>query len=376
MSSTTSPSFIPVIIEKDDFDSLFGTLTKAGYKLYGPTRRGNAIVLDRITAAADLPIGWNDRQDSGLYRLEENKKPTFFNYVVGPQSWKKYLHPAVSVPVEAARKSDRFVIKTADGKPEKRAFIGVRPCELQAIAIHDKILRDGPFPDDGYVQRRDHTFIVAVNCVSTGGTCFCTSMGTGPAASRGYDLVLTELALTTDHYFVALAGSEAGQKILDSVPHGATDQARLQAAEKALEKAAFRMGRKLLTNNLSETLERNFDHGHWEKVAERCLSCGNCTSVCPTCFCTNYQEETSLTGDTARRVRLWDSCFSMDFSYIHGGSIRQSGASRYRQWLMHKLAYWPKQFGAFGCVGCGRCITWCPVGIDITEEARTIQESA
>jgi sulfhydrogenase subunit beta (sulfur reductase) len=108
-------------------------------------------------------------------------------------------------------------------------------------------------------------------------------------------------------------------------------------------------------------------------VASRCLGCANCTLACPTCFCASVSDTTDLEGETAARVRRWDSCFTLDHSYIHGGSVRASLRARYRQWLTHKLASWIDQFGVSGCVGCGRCITWCPVGIDITEEVAAIR---
>ena len=108
-------------------------------------------------------------------------------------------------------------------------------------------------------------------------------------------------------------------------------------------------------------------------MAERCLACGSCTSVCPTCFCVTTEDFTDLAAGLSRRVRRWDSCFSVDFTYIHGGNVRTSIAARYRQWLTHKLGSWHEQFGTPGCVGCGRCITWCPAGIDITEEAGVLR---
>ena len=132
--------------------------------------------------------------------------------------------------------------------------------------------------------------------------------------------------------------------------------------------------RNIDTTGIKELLYQNFEHPRWDNVAGRCLTCANCTMVCPTCFCTTVEDVTDVTGDHAERWRRWDSCFTQSFSYIHGGSVRTSAKSRYRQWMTHKLASWIDQFGSSGCVGCGRCITWCPVGIDITEEVRAIRE--
>jgi ferredoxin len=123
-------------------------------------------------------------------------------------------------------------------------------------------------------------------------------------------------------------------------------------------------------------LKANLEHPRWTEVAKRCLACTNCTLVCPTCFCSTVEDVTDLGGDQIGRERRWDSCFTLEFSYIHGGSVRRDGASRYRQWLTHKLAHWHDQFGSSGCVGCGRCISWCPVGIDITEEVAAIAAGA
>ena len=136
------------------------------------------------------------------------------------------------------------------------------------------------------------------------------------------------------------------------------------------------MGRELDTTDIRELLYRNYEHPRWDEVAERCLACGNCTMVCPTCFCTTVEDVTDLAGEHVERHQRWDSCFTIDYSHIHGGAVRGSTRSRYRQWMTHKLATWIDQFGSSGCVGCGRCITWCPVGIDITEEARAIRERA
>jgi Fe-S-cluster-containing hydrogenase component 2 len=133
------------------------------------------------------------------------------------------------------------------------------------------------------------------------------------------------------------------------------------------------MGRELDTDGIKELLYANYDHPRWDQVADRCISCGNCTMVCPTCFCTTVEDTTDLEGEHVERRQLWDSCFTIDYSHIHGGAVRTSTRSRYRQWMTHKLATWWDQFDSSGCVGCGRCITWCPVGIDLTEEALAIR---
>jgi ferredoxin len=199
-------------------------------------------------------------------------------------------------------------------------------------------------------------------------------MGTGPGGGPGYDLALTEL-LGEDHRFLARPGTERGADVLARLRTRPAEEREVRAGEIVVEQAVAHMGRVLDTTDIRTLLLDNAEHPRWDDVAERCLSCGNCTMVCPTCFCTSAEEHTSLTGDRAERWRTWDSCFTSDFSHLHGGSVRASPRSRYRQWMTHKLASWIDQFGTSGCVGCGRCLTWCPVGIDITEEVAAIRAS-
>lgn len=365
----------PVILERAAFQSFLDVLHSRGYVTIGPTIRGDAVVYDEIAAVDDLPVGWMDRQDKGKYRLARHKKKMLFACTVGPHTWKRFLYPVEKTVYEARRDGKKIALHQVDEDIPGQAFIGVKSCELHAIAIQDKILTGGPYVDPSYQRRRDKTFIVAVNCVRAGGNCFCVSMNTGPRAVSGYDLALTEIVDDERHYFVVEIGSEKGADVIRGVPCTDAGQADIDAADKAVANAASRMGRELDTAELPELLARNFDNPQWDIVGERCLSCGNCTLVCPTCFCTTTADMTDLSGDAMQRIRRWDTCFSVEFSYIHGGSIRNSPMSRYRQWMMHKLSYWHDQFGTSGCVGCGRCITWCPVGIDITEEARTIRKS-
>lgn len=365
----------PRIIERNSLQALFDVLTRRGHRLIGPRVRSGAVVYDEIQQVSDLPVGWIDHQSGGTYRLEKTEGPGCFRYTVAPQSWKQYLHLPKASLWEATPEDGGFRIVQDTSKPPKRALIGVRACELAAIAIQDKIFLQGPYVDEVYRRQRENLFVVAVNCTRVGGTCFCASMGTGPKATSGYDLALTELVTDDRHIFLAEACSKAGSEVLNEVATEEAGDDEIAQATAAIENAATHMGRELDTDGLKERLYRVVEHPHWAEIAERCLTCGNCTMVCPTCFCTTIEDSTTLGGEKAERIRRWDSCFTVDFSYIYGGSIRPSASARYRQWMTHKLASWVDQFGTFGCVGCGRCITWCPVGIDITEEAKVFAKS-
>lgn len=375
MSTESSRVDNAVVLECRHLDQLFQALADRGYQLLGPTVREGAIVYDRLTSVSELPAGWADEQDGGSYRLKPRRDNALFGYAAGPHSWKTYVDPPIQRLWQATRHPDGFQILPDTQKAPKYAFIGVRPCELHAMAIQDKVFLGGQYVDPNYKPARENLFIVAVNCGQAGGTCFCTSMGTGPKAAFGYDLVLTEVLQPDRHYFLAEAGTESGAEVLSAIPHQAATEAEQQAAERIVAETARHMGRRINTQGIKELLYRNYDHPRWDHVAARCLTCANCTMVCPTCFCTTVEDVTDLTGEHAERWRKWDSCFTMDFSYIHGGSLRATPKSRYRQWMTHKLATWIDQFGVSGCVGCGRCITWCPAAIDITEEVRAIRES-
>ncbi len=358
-----------VSIPKEDLQGIFDALRGMGYTLVGPTLGEGAIIYDEIEGVDDLPIGWGDEQEAGTYRLRRRDDGAYFGYVVGPHSWKKYLYPPVMTLFSVERRNGTFKVAAPSEETPRYAFIGVRACELQAIAVQDRVFLGGPYQEPHYKACRQGAFILAVNCTEPGGTCFCASMRTGPRVGPGFDLALTEL----EEVFLVEVGSEVGRQVLAGLDWRPAGAFELQAARQAMAEAEQRMGRRMETSDLPNLLYQNLEHPRWDEVAQRCLSCTNCTQVCPTCFCSDVVEVSDLTGQKTGRVRVWDSCFSLEFSHVHGGNIRPATRSRYRQWLTHKLASWIDQFGVSGCVGCGRCITWCPVGIDITEEVNAIR---
>ena len=373
-----------VWLAKSGLQSLIDALTATGHRVFGPQVADGAVVLRELADAAQLPHGWLDEQDGGTYRLAYDPTAGTFDHVVGPHSLKNFLFP----PRETIQRFDRVdgswqeLPVPHDDRP--LAVIGVRGCDLAALAVQDAVFIRDDWCDPGYAARRRSLFIVAVNCRRAVATCFCHSMGTGPAVTAGFDLALTEFA---DRFAVEI-GTDAGREILAAVGkletltsctsaevdmiRGVPRDLRDRMQDRTPTAGSPRP-RSLDTDGIRDLLFANLEHPRWQQVADRCLSCTNCTLVCPTCFCHSVEEVADLSGDHVARDRRWASCFTLDHGRVHGGNARPTTASRYRQWLTHKLAGWIDQFGTSGCTGCGRCITWCPVGIDLTEEVAAIR---
>jgi sulfhydrogenase subunit beta (sulfur reductase) len=370
------------LIDVGGLQALIDRLRHLGYDVVGPTVRQGAVVQAQITGVDDLPRGWGDEQDAGTYRLRRRDDDLFFGFASGAQSAKPVFFPTDTLLWRGERRDgeafgvDRAGTGSEEGAP--LALLGVRSCDLCAVGIQDTVLTGRAFTDTHYAGRRAGSFIVAVSCSDPGGTCFCVSMDTGPRPRQGrgaaFDLSLTELLDDRGHHFLVEVGTDRGAEVLAGLPGQEATEEDTAAADEVEETAKGRMGRELDTVGLKELLYASVDSPQWDDVASRCLACTNCTMVCPTCFCTSVEDVSDLSGDRADRHRVWDSCFNADFSYIHGGTVRESTRSRYRQWMTHKLASWVDQFGTSGCVGCGRCITWCPAAIDITAEARAIRD--
>lgn len=363
-TASADPQFLP----KAALQTVIETLRKTGHTVIGPTVDQEAIVYQELHDITQLPVGWTDEQAPGHYRLRPRDDQAWFGYAVGPHSWKRYLFPPSLVVSSAEHNAGNWTFQTPELPTTRYAFLGVRACELAALRVQDRVFAGQAYQDPYYQAVRSHALLIAVNCTQAAATCFCTSMDTGPRCTVGFDLALTEL----DDGFVVEIGTERGAEILAAVETRLATSADLERAQTRRQQAVDQITRTLETTELRDRFFANLQHPRWEELGERCLSCTNCTMVCPTCFCHSVVEVRDLNQDRVDRERRWDSCFTPDFSHMSGGPVRNTTAARYRQWLTHKLASWHDQFDTSGCVGCGRCITWCPVGIDLTEETAII----
>lgn len=357
-----------------DLDRLIDHLRRQGFTVFGPRLSGGSVAYDEITRTADLPVGWEDEQSPAHHRLQPNRRGTVFGVLHGSQSVKQFMFPPTRTLWRGERKGGTFRLEPVVQR-QKRAILGLRPCDLAAVLVQDRVFLGGAYKDPFYEMAREDSFLIVAQCTRAASTCFCTSMKTGPRAVDGFDLALTELHDLDGHRFVVEVGSDAGEAVVQALELLPANQKDLDACEFCTREAERQITRQLETKGLPELLYRNAEHPRWQDVGTRCFACTNCTQVCPTCFCHTTEDLCDLSGDQVQRTRVWDSCFTEEFSYIHGGSVRQSVASRYRQWMTHKLAAWHEQFGTSGCVGCGRCITWCPAGIDLTEEAAALRQT-
>lgn len=350
---------------------LIAWLRQSGRDVIAPTVVDGAIVYGSIESDTELPIGIKDVQEPGKYRLEPRNDAAVFGHAVGPHSFKKLFLPAGERLYTVRREGGRLRFVPEPVRPRKLALLGARGCDLAALGVHDRVLGG----DARYVERRSDVLIIAVNCGYAAASCFCTSMGTGPRANGSWDVALTEL-LDGEHRFLVEVQSEAGGALVAALSLEPATDGDWQAAGDVVQRTAASITRRLDTDGIHELLQESSESPRWDDVAARCLACTNCTMVCPTCFCSSVEDRVDVVDGSAEHERRWDSCFTQDFSHLHGGPVRASVKARYRQWLTHKLSTWFDQFGESGCVGCGRCITWCPVGIDLTEEVPAIRQLA
>lgn len=363
---------ISYFLPHKELQKLIIALEKAGFSCVGPQVRDGAIVYDVLNHVDQLPWGIRDHQSPGSYQLENISEQKAFAFSNGPQAIKPILFKPQEPVWKVVRNSEgKLIFQPHHPNEQPVAIIGARSCDLVAMSIQDKVFIENKYIDERYNKRRETLFVVAVNCTYSSDNCFCVSAGTGPEVQNPFDILMTEI----DDGFVVQIGSKGGQAIIDNMNLQTTHISQCAIAKKNVDLAGAMQTKRIPLDNsrgLRDLLFANLDHPRWEEVAERCLACGNCTSVCPTCFCHSEGDHPSLDGSTSEHQREWDSCFTTGHSDLNGKILRDDIRKQYRQWLTHKVGSWFDQFDTSGCVGCGRCLTWCPVGIDITEELAVI----
>lgn len=364
------------VLPASGLDPLFDALHAEGWPVLGPTVRDGVITIGPLARSDDLPRGWGDEQDAGSYRLVRRDDDAWFGYAAPAGTWKRHLFPPRSVLWRARVVRDNPVIEEVVDRPGRRALLGIRGCDLAAVAVQDRVLLHGAHPDPVYAARRADLLLIGVACGTPASTCFCPSMGTGPGVGDGADIAITELdpGEPERHRLLVEARTDAGRAVVARLAGRAPDASDEAAAADVVRGAEQRITRRIDAERVPAALRAGAEHPRWDDVASRCLSCGSCTMVCPTCFCTDVRDEPSVLVGVDERARVWASCFELGHSYLHGGAVRPSPRARYRQWATHKFSTWWDQFGTSGCVGCGRCIAWCPVGIDVTEEITAVTE--
>jgi sulfhydrogenase subunit beta (sulfur reductase) len=369
-----SPRFLPAA----RLDELVGALRADGRLVVGPVGEDGALKMAEIEHAGELPFGWTVRTAPGLVRLEQRpaSAPGADRAFDNGPAWsgiKPWTFPSRVDALSLETRSDGSLavrVEAPAGQPT--AVIGARACDVAALAVHDRVLAGGPAVDPDYAARRGDLLLIAVECALATSTCFCASMGTGPEVTSGADVVLSEI----DGGFVARADTPAGAGLLDRLALEPAAGAQTARATEQVAATRASLGLGVDTEGLHDRLLANMDSPRWAEIAERCLACANCTLVCPTCFCTGIHVGSDIDGRESTATRAWDSCFTAAFAQVVGGSFRPEHRDRYRQWLTHKFGTWWDQFGSSGCVGCGRCVAWCPVGIDVREELAIIAGQA
>lgn len=351
-------------LAKDNLQGLFDALTAQGFKCIGPQVRDASIVYAALDDIKKLPWGVKDEHQLGECQLIKGDPQFAFAWTNGLSSIKTFLFKPQETVWRVQRDESGHLKFEPVVEVEPLALIGVRPCDVAAMSIQDKVFLDGKYVDDRYQARRKALFTVVMNCSSSSANCFCVSAGYSPKADKGFDLGMTELV----DGFVLEAGSASGIKIIEQLCLPSATDVQIEQAQSAINHAK-EMQQRTIPNQqiLAKQKMRDNDDPAWDDVAKQCISCGSCTQVCPTCFCHREMDLPLMEGEGNEHIRSWDSCFSDEHGYTQGHSFRQDTKSHYQQWLNHKFIYWQEQFGSSGCVGCGRCMTWCPAKIDITE---------
>lgn len=340
--------------DMESLEKLILALKSRGLAVLAYKLQGDLPVFGEVGSLRDILVEYSDLQSPGSYKLVKDMRGFFRHSQYSP---KYFLHPPIQDVYEV---SDDFNIAQTRTNPVPTALFGIKPCDLAAIEVLDKILEC----DDVYQARRSSiAYIIVEECVEPGGTCFCGSVGAGPSVTKGYDVAYTRL----DDKVLFKVGSSKGMELIEKLGLAKAPEKLLRKYEELLVDAKRKASRLPPLETIAKALEDVAPaEEFWRYVSARCVGCTNCNMVCPTCFCTEFVDYANLTGN-ARRERQWFGCLSYTYGQVAGQHFRPELLMRYRHFVLHKFVFYQKQIGLPGCVGCGRCITWCPMGIDLRE---------
>ncbi len=322
------------------------------YQVFAPAKEEESLVLKEMQAEGDIDL------DIGVGPVNTKKSIKEFFF---PQK-ERFFSYDLTKPGEMEEPvlSDK-----------KRVIFGVRPCDVNSISVFDAIFTSDQYPDPYYIKRRERTTIVAIGCNKPETTCFCVDTGGGPFSADGSDLLLVDLG---DEYLVQVLTEKGETLVNGSSGFSEPKSGVLQKRDGIVEEAQKAIKSDIKIKKVKGWLDNNFDAPFWDTVHEKCIGCGTCTYLCPTCHCFDILDETK--GEKGERIRIWDSCMYPQFTlHASGGNPRKSGKERMRQRVMHKFKYFVDNNEMVACTGCGRCVKYCPVNLDIREVLKQIQVS-
>jgi len=333
------------ILKKDRLPGFLERLVRER-QVFAPVKKGEVLLIREIDSPSQVILEYRNAKESPKSVLFPQRE-TLFRY---------------------RAEKGKAEVDPPSGEEKGRVLFGIRPCDARGLLLLDKVFGGGS-GDPYYADKRKNTVVVSLGCADPNPSCFCLSMGGGPCSAEGSDLLLLDLG---DRY-TAEAVSEKGVALLEDQPFEKSDEKSLSHAEKIRKQAEASMQPLAKKENLEQELERLFSDPVWKDLAETCLSCGICTYLCPTCHCFDLCDEAS--GQAGERIRVWDSCqFPLFTQQASGFNPRPTVKERFRQRIMHKLSYLPRSQAMTGCVGCGRCVTECPVNLDIREVMVSLSE--
>lgn len=329
------------VLPKSNLGDFVARLAK-DHEVFGPVAKGDSFVFAPVTNADDVRLDYDTT-------------------VLPP---KKFFHQPEQDMIEFSGIAE---VAREEQPVGKRVLLGVHPCDVNGLLSLDKVFL-GTYPDPYYKKLRENTVIIALNCTRPCQNGFCASFNTGPEVDTGFDLSLTDIG----DKFVVMVGSAKGGELAAGLELASDDD--LVAGRKAMRASQHEITRRIDVDDLPEFLHQNFDHPVWLEEKEKCLACGSCTVVCPTCYCFAVKDMVDLSLEKGGRTRMWDSCMFMEFSRVAMDHIFvPDRTARLKQRMYHKLAYYQQQFDATGCVGCGRCVTACIKHIDPVDVVARIQ---